>query len=425
MSHTLHYLSYYFPPVPSVAAKRNYHIYTEMAKKYDASILYTTSNIRSFSNKNQINSESIVLIPTLDYRTILRLLNRRKSNDAIHYDETKKQNPFIRFLIKLNETLPFSLFLGEGGLIFIIMATIRMLRDLSKSGQNTVVTSFRPAADVIVGYIIRILRPDTRWIVSMHDIPVVNNRPNAYLLSLQNRVWRRLLRKADIVIGATEGVSETLNTYGVQALTLRNGIEIRTPKSANNPEFTIVFTGSVYRSLMQPEILFECVETLIREGIIESKHLKIIYAGKDSHFWNTAARSFEYIRPSMETKRMIPHNEALELQIHANINYLMSWNDDHTHGVLTGKLFEYLGAGNPIITVINGKYDPEFEWIFEKYQCGKIFYSSETHFKTGLKKYIADLYNLWLSGNFYQAYNSEEHLQGMSWEYNVHQCFKD
>lgn len=396
-----------------------------MAKKYDASFLYTSTNVGSFLNKNQINSESIVLIPTLDYRTIMRLLNRQKSNDNLHFDESKKQHPCVRFLIKLNETLPFSLIFGEGGLIFIIMATIRILRNLKNSRQNTIVTSFRPAADVIVGYIIRILRPDTRWIVSMHDIPVVNSRPNTYLLSLQNRIWRRLLRKADIVIGATDGVSETLNVYGVQALTLRNGIEIKTPKSAENLEFTIVFTGSVYRNLMQPEILFECLEALIDQEKIDANHLKIIYAGKDSVYWNSAAKPYSQVSRCLDVRGMVSHEEALELQLNANINYLMSWNNDDTHGVLTGKLFEYLGARNPIVTVVNGKNDPEFEWIFEKCQCGKIFYSSDNQFKTALKNHITDLYNLWLSGNFHQAYNSEDRLQGMSWAHNVNQCFKN
>lgn len=426
MSKSLHYLSYYFPPAPSVASKRNYHIFTQFSRYFDTAKLYTTRNNKAFLEVENANlPKNKIWIATLDYRTILRWLNRDNKGNTLHYDETKKQKRWIRFSIKLNETLPFSIFLGEGGLVFIMVAVYRILRNMERGVEHTVFTSYRPTADILAGYLIKRLKPGTRWIVSFHDVPVLSHRPNSYFLALQHRFWHRLLRKADVVIGATEGVSNSLINYGVQPITMLNGIEISVPESSRNSQFTIAYTGSIYEGLMYPDVLFECLESLINQEKIDANHLKIIYAGKDSLFWNSAAKPYSQVSRCLDIRGLVSHEEALELQLNANINYLMSWNNDDTHGVLTGKLFEYLGARNPIVTVINGKNDPEFEWIFEKCQCGKIFYSSDYQFKTALKNHITDLYNLWLSGNFHQAYNSEDRLQGMSWEHSVNQCFEN
>ncbi len=426
MSQSLHYLSYYFPPTPSIASKRNDHIFRHFSPFFDTATLYTTRNNKAFQDVENIDtSHNQIWISTLDYRTIIRWLSGRKKENNLHYDETKKKKPWVRFLIKLNETLPFSIFLGEGGLVFIMVAVYRILKNMDSSVQHTVFTSYRPTADILVGYLIKRMRPSTKWIASFHDVPVLSHRPNSYFPALQHWFWRKFLRKADVVIGATEGVSNSLRDYGVQAKTMLNGIEIRIPDSGSNNQFTIAYTGSIYEGLMYPDVLFECVASLIAQGEIEAKHLKIIYAGKDSVYWKGAAAPYDHVCQCLDIRGLVTHEEALNIQLNANINYLMSWNDDHTHGVLTGKLFEYLGARNPIITVINGRKDAEFERLFEKYQCGKIFYTADDQFKTALKNHIADLYNLWLSGNFHQAYNSEVHLQGMSWEHNVHQCFKD
>ena len=159
-------------------------------------------------------------------------------------------------MIKLNETLPFNLFLGEGGLIFIIGAIYRILKNADREHQHVLITSFRPTADIVSGFIVKSWKSDIKWIVSMHDLPYIRRKPNVFFKSLQDWFWKRFLRKADIVITVSEGLSKSMSEYGVKPVTIVNGVDIRKPQSAQNYCFTIAFTGSIHQGLMDPSLLF-------------------------------------------------------------------------------------------------------------------------------------------------------------------------
>ncbi len=421
---TLHYLTYYYPPIPSIASKRNFYLFGEFSKRYTESILYVSSNKKYFESEGKTqNPITVRYIPTLDYRTIVKGFKKSDSRESIHFDETKKQSRIIRFLIKLNETMPLSFLVGEGGLIYIISGIYRLSKDIKNPGNHTVFTAFRPTSNVLIGCILKRLFPSINWIVSMHDIPILEKRPNTFFPRFQTNIWKRLLKRADQVITVSDGVSQAMRQYDVEAVTLLNGIEIRTPMSAENQKFTIAFTGSVYRDLMDPGILFEAINDLIADGIIDRDKLQITYAGKDSPYWKEKSNSWPKIQPCLDIRGLVSAEEALTIQQQANINYLMTWNDDQVHGILSGKLFEYIGARNPIVVIVQGNQDPDFEKLVDEMKFGKVFYTTDTDFKQDLKNHIQELYNLWLTGHYQQAYNDATLLKPYSWEYNVDRFF--
>jgi hypothetical protein len=417
---TLHYLTYYYPPIPSIASKRNFYLFGEFSKRYTKSILYVSSNKKYFESDGITQNPTI---PTLDYRTIVRGFKKSNARGSIHFDETKKQSRIIRFLIKLNETMPFSLLVGEGGLIYIISGIYRLSKDIRIPGNHTVFTAFRPTSNVLIGCILKRLFPSINWIVSMHDIPILEKRPNTFFPRLQTKIWKQLLKRADQVITVSDGVSQAMSQYDVEAVTLLNGIEIRKPMSAENHKFTIAFTGSTYRDLMDPSILFEAINDLIADEMIDRDKLQITYAGKDSPYWKEKSNSWPKIQSCLDTRGLVSTEEALTIQQQANINYLMTWNDNQVHGILSGKLFEYIGARNPIVVVVQGSQDPDFEKLVDEMKFGKVFYTSDTDFKQDLKNNIQELYNLWRTGHYQQAYNDVALLKSYSWENNVDRFF--
>ncbi|KXK37092.1 MAG: hypothetical protein UZ09_BCD002002116 [Bacteroidetes bacterium OLB9] len=352
---SLHFLSYYFPPIPSVASRRNQYIYTELRKQFDNTYRYVTSNALHFPNNEDASAkETTYYIKTFDYRT-LALKYSKQQRGQLHYDETRKQQSYIRFLIRLNETLPFSLLIGEGGGRFIWNAVRKILANMDHTSDNVLFTSFRPTADIIVGYIVKYFRPECRWIISMHDLPYTRQRPNVYFPRLQQMIWKRLLSKANHLITVSDGLTQAIQAYGVKATTLLNGVQIRAPRSAENEFFTISYTGSIYRQLMDPSILMDCLSQLVADHHLDPTKVRLNYAGKDSVYWMSHAHKYPNLKSIFIDYGLIPQCDAMSLQEKSNINYLMSWNDEQLHGVLTGKLFEYLGARNPILALINGK----------------------------------------------------------------------
>ena len=363
---TIIYISYYFPPIHSIASLRNYNLTRYLSEKVDELRVLTTLNQEIFP-KDEKSLEGIAVnqLPTFDYRTISHLF-KRKTNQ-IHYDESTKSNPLIKFLIRLNETLPFSLLFGEGGFIYILSGIRKALSYYRRDDKTKIlVTPFRPAANVIVGYIVKRLRPDTIWVASIHDIPINYKRPNCYLPNLQRKIWSHLLSKTNKIITLSDGLARDLNNYKVSAGVVENGIILRNPDSDKNSKFTISFTGSLYDGMIHPIDLFESVEHLLKVQKIDHQKISIVYAGKDALKWQQYCSNFPLSNAILECFEVLPHEEALQLQMVSNINLLLTWNVKEVSGILTGKLFEYLGARNPILTIVNGTVDRDLESIFKK-----------------------------------------------------------
>lgn len=413
---SIFYISYYFPPIHSIASLRNYNLTRYLSKKVGELTVLTTRNQGIFP-KDEKSLEGIVVnqLPTFDYRTISHLF--KKNANQIHYDESTKSNPLIKFLIRLNETLPFSLLFGEGGLIFILTGVRKVLSYYKRDDTTTIlITPFRPAANVIVGYIVKRLRPDTIWVAGMHDIPINYKRPNCYLPNLQRKIWSHLLSKTNKVITISDGLARDLHNYKVSAEVVESGIIPRNPDSAKNSKFTISFTGSLYDKMIYPIDLFESVERLLKAQKIDHQKIRIVYAGKDALKWKQYCGNFPLTNALLKCFEVLPHGEALKLQTLSNINLLLTWNVKEVNGILTGKLFEYLGARNPILTIVNGTLDPDLESIFKRFQCGQIIYTSDEHKTKKTEDFISTKYQSWLAGNYSKMYNPKEPLLDQSWE---------
>ena len=57
------------------------------------------------------------------------------------------------------------------------------------------------------------------------------------------------------------------------------------------------------------------------------------------------------IQSIVQVNESIPYKEALRAQRQADVLLLLLWNDPREKGVYTGKLFEYIGAGRPILAI--------------------------------------------------------------------------
>ncbi|MDV7396209.1 hypothetical protein RZS08_32750, partial [Arthrospira platensis SPKY1] len=109
-------------------------------------------------------------------------------------------------------------------------------------------------------------------------------------------------------------------------------------------------------------------------------------------------------RKVCEVHSLLPHDEALAWQTRSHINLLLTWSDDSIEGILTGKLFEYIGAGNPILAIVNGKKDTELENLFSQFSCGTVLYSTSANVHTQIQKFILEKFELWQSGQYSDSY---------------------
>ena len=410
-SSTCIFISYYFPPIKSVGVIRNFHLAQLFNKIFTNLYILTTSNQQILpKEESDLSSfKSVELINTIDYRTIIQRFFTKNKNT--HYPESVKKNKIIQWLIKANESLPFNLFVGEGGLLYLIDGYSKAKKIIEKTRAKTfVITSFRPTTNVLIGFLLKLNYPHIIWINSFQDAPYDGFRNNLIFLNFQKYCWKKILKFSSLNISTTQTVNYELSKYNSRVKNIFNGVDFRLNKSKHLDFFTISYTGSLFKNLRDPSMLFEAISILISENKIDYKKIKINYIGKDYNHWIQFAMPFKNLLQIMHVNKNSTTKNALEVQEKSHINLLLSWME------LPAKLYEYIGAGNYIISLVKGIENSDLSHLLTTLQIGSVYQYGKTEDLEKLKSKLLELYTLWMNGA-YEPPNIPSHLKDeLSWD---------
>lgn len=406
--------SYYFPPIKSIGTLRNYNIYQEFVKYFQGVEVITTTNRHRLQQEKLENTPSVHEARTLDYRWWLS----RNKKRHVHLSENKKDKKWVRFLQRLLDSFPFNILVGDGGLMYIIDAYQKAKGLIRAKKTQYLYSSFRPYSDHIPPYLLKIWNPDLVWIADFRDLQVDVNVKNTFAENFQHWCNRRILAKADIVTTVSEGLAQHLRRYHSNVYVLRNGIGKATllnAKVENYPKFTIAYTGSMFLKKRNPEPLLEVLAQLIQEGLIDPEKIQIRYAGKDGALWQSwiCKHGLEAIFKDLG---MLSLQQANVLQHSAHINLLLTFSSPKMNGNLTGKLYEYLNAKRPILTIVNGSSEPELEAIVADLQIGKVVYHQQAEAKNQIQGFVLQHYQDWLKNRKLSFTIDERKLKNYRWE---------
>jgi len=112
-------------------------------------------------------------------------------------------------------------------------------------------------------------------------------------------------------------------------------------------KLTIVYTGSIYEG-RDPGILFEAIQKLGEE----QKKIEVHFYTSDQDKLQKLIKRFE-LEDCVTLMDYVPYDRSLQVQSEADLLLYLSYSSK-THegkGILSGKVFEYLGAARPILSV--------------------------------------------------------------------------
>ena len=416
-SSTCIFISYYFPPIKSVGVIRNFHLAQIFHKIFTDLYILTTSNQQILPKEEADLSsfKSIELINTMDYRTIIQRFYTKNKNT--HYPESIKQNKIIEWLIKVNESLPFNLFVGEGGILYLIDGYSKAKRLIKKSSEKTfVITSFRPTANVFIGFLLKINYPHIIWINSFQDAPYDPIRKNTIIPNLQNYLWRKMLKQSNLNITTSSGIKYAIDSLNNKNITFENGVIFRENLTHNAEQFTISYTGSLYHDLRDPKLLFEALTHLVLSKKIQVNKLKIIYMGKDIAKWKSFCDTYPLLLNAFSIENNSERNHSLEIQQKSHINLMLTWSESNQGGTMPAKLYEYIGAGNYIISLVKGVENSDLSYLLGTLHIGSVYHYGKAEDMEKLKNDLLKLYTRWING-VYEPPNIPSHLKNaLSWE---------
>lgn len=270
---------------------------------------------------------------------------------------------------------------------------------LDYGAYDLVISSFGPLWTHEIAKTIKKSYPDVYWLADFRD-PIANTARFDY--EEKRGLARLLVADADLVTAVSEGTLDNLYLgCGFKTSVLPNGFDpedIPCKERIVTDRFRVVYTGTLYSDgARQQDLspLFHAISKAIAEGYMNRDDVVIEYAGTTSHLFHRFAQ--KYPRVPVIDHGLLARDEALELQGRASLLVVASWNSLVQTGVLTGKVFEYLGWGIPIVGLCTGDVPySSLRRLLVDCSAGVCYEEADGETREELTLFIKEQYRRWV-----------------------------
>jgi len=313
-----------------------------------------------------------------------------------------------RFEKKENQSLPTRLSVYIRGNFFIpdarkfwVKPSVKFLGNYLKENQiDVLITTGPPHSMHLIGLELKRKYSDLKWIADFRD-PWTQISYHSELKLTKNsekkhkELEEAVIKTADCVLATSFIDAENYRKIGApEAEVITNGFEsddFEIKKKIQNQKFRISYSGNL-ESARNPVELWKALKELTDQNTEFKNQLEINFYGILS------AEAEETIIENELSKYLkkhgyVNHREAVEGIVNSELQLLTNFPDSKSKGIIPGKLFEYLAARNPIISI--GPSDGDVSKILNRTDAGKHFAHSD---REGMKTYILEVYSDFKSG---------------------------
>lgn len=234
---------------------------------------------------------------------------------------------------------------------------------------DIVVSTYGPRSCHLIGSALKEKCHSIVWIADYRDL--WSNRHNLDLSrrqALREQSLEKLtLKKADLIVTVSAPLAIKLNKllakevnivpngYDLDSSVLIERLSAKRRLFDSHSQFNIVYTGSIYPGWQDPSPLFEAVNQLIHEQVLKADQIRI-------HFFGNRQPGLKRIVSNLNAHAFvgfhghIPRSQAILEQMNADMLLLLESGDESANGVITGKVFEYMVSGTPVISLGSKRY---------------------------------------------------------------------
>jgi hypothetical protein len=221
---------------------------------------------------------------------------------------------------------------------------------------KAIISSSGPGASHIVASKLKAER-DVPWVADFRDLWAWDhNDVRSPVRRLMNeKLERDTLRSADVLTTVSDPLAEKLMKihHRDRVITIPNGFDpVDMPSQAVDLDrkFSINYTGKVYRKGMDPAPLFDVLRNLTAEGTIDREEVEVNFYG-DRNPWFMHEIEERGLADIVKVHGTVPRRESLDIQKRSQVLLILAWDNKKEKGVYTGKIFDYLAAKRPILSI--------------------------------------------------------------------------
>jgi len=194
------------------------------------------------------------------------------------------------------------------------------------------------------------------WTADFRDLWTQNHyyHYSTFRHFFENRLEIRTLSQAYNITTVSEPLANSLKELhkNKQVYSIPNGFDPEQIKNTIflNNKFSIVYTGVLYKGRRDPELLFRVLNNMIVRRELEPLEIKIDFYGSHEGWLQEDIKKYN-LQNIVTMHGQVSRDISIAEQCKAQMLLLLTWNDPAEKGVYTGKLFDYLAACRPIISM--------------------------------------------------------------------------
>lgn len=255
---------------------------------------------------------------------------------------------------------------------------------IEAEGINYVFVSSPPHSSQLIGLQLKQRYPQLRWIADMRD-PWTDIYYYKDLLhttiaaSKDARYEKKVLEVADEIIVVSEAIKRTFTAKSTKinagkVHVIPNGYDENDFAGEVNPEtgaFVVSYVGTM-ADTYKPDVFFKAFAEVVRKHPQQKVQFRFIGNAP----WTLKKLTEEYgIESHCEWIGHVNHDEAIHYMRTSDMLLLIIPDSEGAEGILTGKLFEYLGAERIILGI--GPLKGDAAKIIHDCNAGRMFERTE------------------------------------------------
>jgi|MudIll2142460700_1097286.scaffolds.fasta_scaffold21099_3 glycosyltransferase involved in cell wall biosynthesis len=358
-------IAYSFPPFQDAQSLRWYYLancLAELGVKIDVvSISHPNENAGhwKFHENIQVYRVFAGFVENLFLKSKNRLKVDERGNQVLRKTAKFK---LMKSLYQGGRKFAGNVLPGDIRTEWFIFAARFLDKLLEKGSYSYVITSHEPWVDSHLGLYLMRKNRSFRWVADFGD-PYVAPYTPLHKLWFENILEKAIYSRADALIFTNHNVVTFLEKKypflcHKKKLVLEQGFSFAScseDSSKRNNVFTLTYTGAFYRNFRNPLNLINALCSAKFE-------YKFLLVGRNEAF----VRDFSVLGERFEFLGVMDHFAALRLQRDSDVLINMG-NKDCTQ--VPGKMYEYLGALRPILSITYTADDPGVK-LMEEVGCG-------------------------------------------------------
>jgi hypothetical protein len=349
-------ISHYFPPLNAAGSHRVYSWVKYWSRWGNEIAVLTTCKSPSNGSldlKIEPTISAQIKIHEIPYWTFKRQVIRPYSDD-----QRNQKFPMIQFKNRLTNLRRSPLGWLFDTRYFWISPALKCARKLYQDWPyQLIVSSFNPPASHIIASQLK-RKLNVFWVADYRDLWSGNHEYHARgpFLLIERILENYTIRNANLISSVSDTLCHDLEVrFRKPIILIENGYDSddsQPNKITNNIDKQnreIVYTGAYY-----PEYnlipLFMAIIRLKEKGIGVENRLKIKIFSREIHLLKPIVEKYK-IADVVDLPGYIPWDRALEQQKKADALLFLEWANSSGKGVLSAKVFEYMTAGKPILSI--------------------------------------------------------------------------